>query len=104
MVWVDDQGEASQTLRTLRATTPESAFQHVTSTHEMMIWLEARRDLAARDLVRVVTNSRRERDGGDEAAQLLVAALRKDSALRKVKVLVFCGNPKRVAHLEDKKR
>lgn len=110
VIWVDDNlhGETRATLSVLRTQHPSISHTHVTSTHELVVWLSTHEELLTnnqeRDAVRVVTCRYRERDGGAQAAERLIDTLKGDSKTRHVKVLIYCGNPKEVSGLEDKKQ
>lgn len=109
VLWVDDNlhGETKSTITVLRNRMPNICHVHVTSTHELVVWLSTHENLLAnrhREVLRVVTCRYRERDGGAQAAEKLIDTLRSDAKTRHLKVLLYCGNRKDVAILDDKKQ
>ena len=105
IIFVDDNlhGEISVTTKVLTVMNPQIAVKQVTSLHELIVWLAVNADLVAQpDHVRVVTNRYRERDGGGDAAERLIKSLRADAKVKHLKILVYCGNPREMEHVEEK--
>ncbi len=105
VLWVDDKGAADLLLPSspLQQTCTKAGVKLVGLNSAKLVreWLAAQASQYSAETVRVVTNRYRAEDGGDAAAERLIAWLRGEPAWRDCNVLVFCTDPNKVAHLRD---